>query len=778
MDADSRKITFISISLTLFTVAIVYYSFYTGRDIAERYTPLVAATMNIKLETTKAHLWFEEAISGDQTIDIVDIWGNLEQAKWYAQAMLDGGTNKGDILLALNSPYLRGQIEETIQGINDFRQIAERRWASKSISGIGSDIDQQFDLAFVKFNTSADNVENALKQLIVTELQKFELTQHFLLALILILGVGIAGLLLRYNNTQTKTKLTLQASEELWSFALEGSGDGVWDLNVQTNGAKYNKRWKEMLGYTKGEISPTHQEWLDRIHPEDREDVNENMQAYLAGSIPTYVITYRLRCKDDSYKWILTRGMIVSHDAQKTPLRMIGTNTDITLMKEHQNELERIANYDILTNLPNRVLLADRISQAMLQCNRRSKSLAVVFLDVDGFKYINDSYGHALGDQLLIALSSRMKKALRDSDTLSRIGGDEFISVLTDLTTVADCEPILERLLLAVSDPITVNNVIINVSASIGITLYPQDSVDTDQLIRHADQAMYVAKQSGKNQYHLFDTAQDDAVKLQRENLEAIRRALDKQEFVLYYQPKVNMRTGKVIGVEALIRWQNPEKGLLNPIEFLPAIENNPMNIEMGEWVIDTALRQISQWQKMDLGLPVSISVNISAVQLQQTNFVARLTTLLAAHPDVEPHCLELEVLETSALDDVDFVSVIMSACMKLGVKFALDDFGTGYSSLTYLRRLPANLIKIDQSFVRDMLSDADDFAIVEGVIALSKSFKRDVIAEGVETIEHSTALLQMGCHLAQGYGIAKPMPANDIPTWIGDWKAPISWQI
>jgi diguanylate cyclase (GGDEF)-like protein/PAS domain S-box-containing protein len=465
-------------------------------------------------------------------------------------------------------------------------------------------------------------------------------------------------------------------------------------------------------------------------------------------------------------------------DASGQTRNYVVLSNDITLMKEHQDQLERISRYDILTNLPNRSLLADRLSQAMLQCSRHKQSLAVVFLDLDHFKDVNDTHGHDVGDELLIALSARMKEALREGDTLARIGGDEFVAVLADLVKVEDCEPVLERLLLAASEPVTVSDTVLNISASIGVTLYPQDSVDADQLVRHADQAMYVAKESGKNRYHLFDTVQDEAIKVQRESLEAIRTALDNQQFVLHYQPKVNMRTGTVIGVEALIRWQNPERGLLNPLEFLPVIENHPMSIEIGEWVIDTVLTQISLWQKRGLKLPVSTSINIAAVQLQQPDFTQRLTTLLAAHPDVEPHYLELEVLETSALDDVAHVSAIMNACMALGVKFALDDFGTGYSSLTYLRRLPASLIKIDQSFVRDMLTDPDDLAIVEGVIALAKSFKRDVIAEGVETIEHGTALLQLGCELAQGYGIAKPMPASDVPEWVADWQADGAWKV
>tara|TARA_R110001583_G_scaffold11285_1_gene51304 strand:- start:18413 stop:21844 length:3432 start_codon:yes stop_codon:yes gene_type:complete len=454
----------------------------------------------------------------------------------------------------------------------------------------------------------------------------------------------------------------------------------------------------------------------------------------------------------------------------------VALGSDITGLKEHQDQLERIAHYDILTNLPNRVLLSDRLSQAMLQCRRHGNSLAVVFLDLDGFKAVNDAYGHDMGDQLLIAISVRMKKVLRKGDSLARIGGDEFVAVLTDLTCAEECEPALKRFLSAAAEPITIAGIVFKVSVSIGVTLYPQDDIDADQLMRHADQAMYAAKESGKNRYHFFDTAQDDAVKTQRESLEAIRSALDNQEFVLYYQPKVNMRTGSVTGSEALIRWQHPERGLLSPIQFLPEIENNPMIIELGEWVIDTALTQISQWQAKGLNSSSYISVNIAAIQLQQSDFSIKLARLLDKHPDVEPRFLELEVLETSALDDVYHASKIMNECMQLGVNFALDDFGTGYSSLTYLRRLPANLIKIDQSFVRDMLIDADDFAIVEGVIALAKLFKRDVIAEGVETIEHGTALLKLGCDLAQGYGVAKPMPACDIPTWINDWQSSEEW--
>jgi EAL domain-containing protein (putative c-di-GMP-specific phosphodiesterase class I) len=315
---------------------------------------------------------------------------------------------------------------------------------------------------------------------------------------------------------------------------------------------------------------------------------------------------------------------------------------------------------------------------------------------------------------------------------------------------------------------------VLQVSASIGVTLYPQDGVDADQLMRHADQAMYIAKQEGKNRYRLFDTALDSAINIQQESIADICSALNKCEFVLHYQPKVNMHTGKVIGVEALIRWQHPVRGLVMPLDFLPAIEGHAISQELGEWVIDTALIQISQWRSMGLHLP--ISVNISAYQLQQGNFATRLTALLAAHPEIDSHYLELEILESSELSNISQVFDTMNACHELGVRFSLDDFGTGYSSLTHIKRLPAYLIKIDQSFVRDMLEDIDDLAIVESVVGLAKTFKREVIAEGVETISHGVALLELGCELAQGYGIARPMPADDIPEWVSNWKADNSW--
>jgi diguanylate cyclase (GGDEF)-like protein/PAS domain S-box-containing protein len=462
-------------------------------------------------------------------------------------------------------------------------------------------------------------------------------------------------------------------------------------------------------------------------------------------------------------------------DSQGKTTQYIALFSDITALKTHQSELDRIAHFDALTGLPNRLLLADRLYQAMNQVTRRGLTLAVAYLDIDFFKGINDQHGHAVGDELLIAVAHRLKQTLREADTLARMGGDEFVAVLIDLESVEASLPMLERMVRAAAEPVAIGDLCLQVSASLGVTYYPQNQeVDADQLLRQADQAMYQAKLSGKNRYHLFDAEQDSSIRGHHESLENIRSAMERSEFVLYYQPKVNMRTGQLVGAEALIRWQHPQRGLVAPGAFLPAVEDDPLAVVIGEWAINTALCQIEQWRERGLELPVS--VNIGARQLQQPDFVDRLRAILGRHPQIAPSQLELEILETSALKDMAQVSQVIEACAQIGVMFALDDFGTGYSSLTYLKRLRVSLLKIDQSFVRDMLDDPDDLAILEGIIGLASAFKRDVIAEGVETVAHGTRLLQLGCDLGQGYGIARPMPGAAMVEWAQTWQPDPAW--
>ena len=547
--------------------------------------------------------------------------------------------------------------------------------------------------------------------------------------------------------------------------------EGIMITNAAGAIINTNEAFTRITGYTREEVLGKNPRLLSSgLHGRD---FYEAMYADLVHKGHWYGEIWNRRKNGDVFAEMLTTSVV--RDEQGHIQHYVAMFSDITSMKEHERQLEHIAHFDTLTSLPNRALLADRLQQAMAQAQRHQHLLAVVFLDLDGFKGINDKFGHQIGDKLLIALAQRMKQALRDGDTLSRLGGDEFVAVFVDLSSATASVPLFNRLLTSAAQPVHLGGLTLQVSGSLGVTFYPQtQEVDADQLLRQADQAMYQAKQAGKNRYHVFDPVEDISQRGHNESIERIRQALLNKEFVLHYQPKVNMRTGKVVGAEALIRWQHPEKGLMGPGLFLPIIDDHPLAIELGKWVLDTTLTQLESWRTAGLKIPVS--VNVSARELQQADFVKHLLALLSAHPSAQPEDLQLEVLETNALEDLAHVAQVIEACRAIGVMFALDDFGTGYSSLTYLKRLQVFQLKIDQSFVSNMLDNPDDLSILEGVIGLATAFRREVIAEGLELKEHGTMLLQLGCDLAQGYGIARPMPADALPAWIAQWRPEHSW--
>ncbi|NOQ17599.1 MAG: PAS domain S-box protein [Methyloprofundus sp.] len=456
-------------------------------------------------------------------------------------------------------------------------------------------------------------------------------------------------------------------------------------------------------------------------------------------------------------------------------LHYVGIFSDITQSKKQQETLELMAHYDLLTQLPNRVLLADRFTQALAHSQRHETLLAVCFLDLDNFKPVNDLYGHEIGDQLLVEVAGRIKANIRDEDTVSRQGGDEFVLLLGDIESLPQCEKMLQRILEALSKPYLIDNEVLSISASVGVSLYPIDNSDLDTLMRHADQAMYQAKLAGRNRFNLFNAEQDLQNIQKNIKLKEIQQALANGEFSLYYQPKVNMGTGEVFGAEALIRWHHPEQGLIPPLMFLPILEGTELEIQVGNWVINEALTQLDSW--VEQGISLEVSVNISSYHLQSPLFIAELDAALALHPKVHSKKFQLEILESSALGDLQSISSIIKNCINIqGVNIALDDFGTGYSSLTHLRNLAAQTIKIDQTFVRDMLDDPNDCVIIDSVIGLASSFNRDVIAEGVETTEHGLMLLIMGCHEAQGYGIARPMPADKLQDWLSHYAPNQKW--
>ncbi len=448
---------------------------------------------------------------------------------------------------------------------------------------------------------------------------------------------------------------------------------------------------------------------------------------------------------------------------------------DITEKFQLLEQMSWQAGHDTLTHLPNRTLLSDRIGQAIAQANRQEHLLLICFMDLDGFKAVNDQHGHETGDKLLIEVARRLINAVRSEDTVSRLGGDEFVLLLNQIHTMDEVDALLSRILDEMARPYTVGNATLKVSASIGATIFPFDSSDTDTLLRHADQAMYQAKQGGRNRFHLFDASMD--LQLQEHHLQLTRleKAIANQELVLYYQPKVNLKKNEVFGMEALLRWQHPEQGLLPPMEFLHLAEESSLIVEIGDWVLQEALRQLSHWHQA--GHDWSISVNIAPKQLQRLDFIENIRGILAQFPDAPTCKLELEILDSSALADMNHVRNIILACQEMGIRISLDDFGSGYSSLAYLRHLPVNTLKIDQSFVRDMLDDEEDKALVDGILQMARVFKREVIAEGMETAAHGALLLNLGCNLAQGNGIGRAMPAQEVPDWAAQFKPDPRWQ-
>jgi diguanylate cyclase (GGDEF)-like protein/PAS domain S-box-containing protein len=447
---------------------------------------------------------------------------------------------------------------------------------------------------------------------------------------------------------------------------------------------------------------------------------------------------------------------------------------DITRSREQLEQLQRQAHFDELTRLPNRVRLAQMLQEAMQTSRREGSLLTVCYLDLDHFKPVNDRHGHEAGDRLLVELANRMRRSLRSwaggDDVVARIGGDEFVLLLRT-ATLDESRHAVERVLHQICQPyaLGVGAGPTLITASIGATVFPLDGADAETLLRHADHAMYGAKQAGRNGYLFFDAEHDRRAEARFVALGRVQEALDRNEFRLYFQPKVDMRQAKVLGVEALLRWRHPEQGVISPAQFLPLIENTGLSVSVGNWVLQQAIDQLAQWLRQ--GLDISVSINISARHLQEPLFAQHLAGLLSRHQTPVAHRLIIEVLETAALADVDYTIALMEECRALGVRFALDDFGTGYSTFTYLKRLPLDLLKIDRSFVINMLSDRQDLAIVEGVVGLSQTFGCSVVAEGVETPEQARRLIEIGCDVGQGNGIAPAMPADQVADWVRNYR-------
>ncbi len=565
---------------------------------------------------------------------------------------------------------------------------------------------------------------------------------------VLVLGIDLTA------SKQAQERLHLLAT------AFENTLEGIVITNPEGQVVDLNPAYSKITGYSRQEVLSSHFGIPAMDH------------------YGKYFMQVMRSVIDQGGQWqgeIFNRrkdGELITELLSLTPIKnrnddiqyYLGVFNDITQLKKSEAKLEKISHYDLLTGLPNRILLLDRIKKALTNIQRHKSLVAICYLDIDEFKNINDRQGLQVGNSLLVKYANRLQLAVGASDTVARVGGDEFVIILQDLKNIGDCQLRLDKLLAELNRGILIGDKDFMLSASIGVALAHGVHCDPDMLLRHADHAMYTAKSTGKNCYRFFDVNEDERVRKLSGKLQRIRQALDDQEFELFFQPKVHLLEHRVIGAEALIRWRHPELGLLPPSEFLPLITDTELEFSLGEWVLETALAQQSRWRKS--GLNLELSVNISPHHLQSPGFLEHLSKALREHPELSPHTIQIEVLETAALEDLDTALETIHVCKTLGVNFALDDFGTGYSSLTYLCKLPVSTIKIDQTFVRDMLIDEPSYAVVVGVIGLSKSFSREIVAEGIETEKHYHKLAELGCMVGQGYAIARPMPAADFETW------------
>ncbi len=560
----------------------------------------------------------------------------------------------------------------------------------------------------------------------------------------------------------------LTRSRDLYLGLFHDFPDLVWFSGTDGQAEYFNHSWLEFSGHSIERLLGNR--WLDCLHPEDRDKVMAAQAMTLNGG-GRFEIEYRLRRADGAYRWMLGQGQPY-HDLDGEFAGIVGTCRDITERKRLDAELERLASHDVLTNLPNRSLLQDRIAQALAFARRQKLRAAVMFLDLDRFKTVNDTLGHHVGDHLLVGVAERLCACLREGDTVARVGGDEFVVVLPDIgesEDLAGVDGVADKLMKSLAAPFMIDGQELFVSGSLGISIYPRDGTDIATLLKHADIAMYRAKDKGRNNHQYYATEMN-ARSHERLALEtSLRHAIERDEFVLHYQPQIAADTGAIVGLEALVRWQHPELGMVPPASFIPLAEETGLIVPIGEWVLHTACEQNRQWR--EAGLPaVRIAVNLSARQFQKCDVVRFVADALAA-TGMSASGLDLELTESMLMHDPEGVIATLNGLKAMGVRVALDDFGTGYSSLAYLSRFPIDEIKIDQSFVRDYDPDSDDAPLVRAIIGIARSLGISVVAEGVETLEQHCYLQRQFCNRMQGYLFSRPVPAEQIAELLAEGK-------
>lgn len=582
---------------------------------------------------------------------------------------------------------------------------------------------------------------------------------------------GRASHVIEYIRDITERKLTeeaLRESQEQYALAARGANDGLWDWDLRKNLIYFSPRWKSMLGYDDSEVGSSAEDWFGRLHPDDRDEVNARVTSHVDGLLEHFDCEYRIRNRSGEYLWMLARGLAV-RDSFGKAYRIAGSQTDITARKRAEEQLLYDAFHDALTGLPNRALFSDRLQQAINRSNaqlRRGSDYAysVFFLDIDRFKVINDSMGHQVGDKLLVDVGTRLAACVRPGDTVARFGGDEYAILLEQAKDVEAVLHVAARILEEFRQPFLINGQEILSTVSIGIALGSSRYGKSEQLLRDADIAMYQAKAKGKARHEIYDSSMHAGI-VERLKLEAdLRLAVERAEFVMHYQPIMDLTHDLLIGFEALVRWQHPVRGMIYPMEFIPLAEEIGLISPLGEWILDVSCMQLAEWQKTMPALKMSI--NISGKQFARPDLADTVVAVLQRH-SVKPETLAIEITESIIMEHSEIAVETLFRLRNMGVHIHIDDFGTGYSSLSYINRFPVTALKIDRSFIKEINANPENLEIVKAIVALAQSLNLDVIAEGLELDHQISQIKDLNCRYGQGYFFSRPMDPSAVNAWI-----------
>jgi diguanylate cyclase (GGDEF)-like protein/PAS domain S-box-containing protein len=556
----------------------------------------------------------------------------------------------------------------------------------------------------------------------------------------------------------------LRKSEERFELAMRGANDGVYDWNLQSNEIYYSPRWKEMLGYEDKELPNDFTTWERLIDDKDRKRSWAMLKEYMDGKRDNFHIEFKMRHKDGHWVDILSRAFLV-RDAEGKAIRTVGTHVDITEKKRQEAHILKQAHYDGLTGLPNRFLAMDRLTQLLKETSRDHQMIAVLFLDLDGFKRVNDTLGHETGDRLLVQAADRLKSAVRDDDSVCRLGGDEFVVMLRNLSDLTDAKAVASSLIAQFRNPFSLDDRELIVTTSIGISIYPSDGVTPTELLRNADTAMYHSKEQGRNIFNFFTSEMNFNISRSLEVEEQLQGAHKRQEFSVVYQPVIDMQNNQVVAAEALLRWRNPALGAVSPDEFIPIAEQTGVIIDIGRFVLQQAVISALKWQEL-VDHDFKISVNLSPRQFRDAKLVDFILDLLQ-RSGLKPESLILEITEGVLMSGQREIVLALDNLHAQGIGLAMDDFGPGYSSLSHLRNYPFDVLKIDRSFISDLMIDAADWELVNASVLMAHGMGLEVIAEGVETEDQLKQLQQMQCDYVQGFLFNKPVAAETFTSML-----------